>query len=221
MLMDQTRREHYLRARAALPPIPLPTRKTANGEDLDWDEASLWKRVLNYRVAQYLGASTFLETHPGIGVTTALFRHACPTARFLSLEGDLCTVRPPMLIDIDPFGQPWEILHQCSRFIERADVLFVSNGEAQAVHRNLKRAQRYPTQYFGRRMPRWVLREYIPRLEAFTGCHCAFFYAFPTTVRVALARCELPTSLFSDCPQWMWWLSRYAEDMDYANAKIK
>jgi hypothetical protein len=114
------------------------------------------------------------------------------------------------LIDIDPFGSPWDTLETLSKMIKAADVVFVSNGEAYAVRRGLRRGQKYPSRYSGRDLPKWVTREYLPRLERVTTLKVQFFYAFPTTVRAVLSRLQLPPSLWAGCPQWMWWLEKYA-----------
>jgi len=114
------------------------------------------------------------------------------------------------LVDIDPFGAPWRFVDNVRQLIGIRSVIQISNGEAHAVVRNLRRAQQYPTNNFGRGLPRWVTREYLPRLEDLLRMKVQFFYAFPTTVRAVLSGRRLPQRLWSGCPQWMWWLSKYA-----------
>jgi len=193
-----------------LPKLRFPKRVARNGEELATDEAAVWKRVLNYRIARLLKPDRILETHPGLGISSALYKHACPHAEFLQYELNGQLVKTADLIDIDPFGQPWDDLHNCIAFLSKRSVLLISNGEAHAVRRNLKRGQRFPTEYWGRKMPLWVVREYIPRLEEMTGFTARFFYAFPTSVRVVLSRITMPATLWSGCPHWMWWLAKYA-----------
>jgi hypothetical protein len=114
------------------------------------------------------------------------------------------------IIDIDPFGQPWTALSEWLNQLHWNGILFITNGEAHAVRRNLKNAQRYPTTNYGRRMPYWVRFEYLPQLERLTGLKVRFFYAFPTSIRAILSRKKLPASLWDGCPNWMWWLAKYA-----------
>jgi hypothetical protein len=151
-----------------------------------------------------------LETHPGQFVSTEIYRSARPSAHIFG-HLDMITESSLDLIDIDPFGQPWDTITSVLAFIANDTVVLVSNGEAHAVRRNLKRAQRYPTPYSGRDMPRWVTTEYLPRLTELIGLPCRFFYAFPTTVRSVHSRGLLPDVLFNGCPQWMWWLAKYAQ----------
>jgi hypothetical protein len=138
-----------------------------------------------------------------------VYRAASPKATIVSLLSGLGT-KTFALIDIDPFGAPWDTIETLSGIISLADVVFVSNGEAYAVRRGLRRGQKYPSRYSGRDMPKWVTSEYLPRLERVTRLNIEFFYAFPTTVRVVLSRSRLPSALWVGCPQWMWWLERYA-----------
>jgi hypothetical protein len=192
-----------------LPAIDLPS-ADRNGEALDTDEAAVWKRVLNYRLASHLKPRRLIETHPGVGVSTTLYKHASPGTEFIPVS-DAISMRGPSIsmIDIDPFGSPWLSLEEVSCLISRETVIQVSNGEAHAVRRNLKRGQKYPTRYFGCRLPQWVIKEYLPHLENTVGLKVQFFYVFPTTVRVILANRPLPQHLWLGCPRWMWWLSKY------------
>jgi len=193
-----------------LPALTFPS-SSRNGESLDTDEAAVWKRVLNYRLASYLRPNRLLETHPGVGISTILYRHASPKTRLVTLDDALrCRKCLIDFIDIDPFGAPWQSLEEVSCLISRDTVVQISNGEAHSVRRNLKRGQKYPTQYAGRLLPKWVINEYLPQLQSFLGLDVQFFYAFPTTVRAILSKTSLPNYLWRDCPQWMWWLEKYA-----------
>lgn len=193
-----------------LPAIEFPL-GGRNGETFATDEAAVWKRVLNYRLAQQVKPRLILETHPGLGISTVLYRQAYPKAQFIDLsqvQSDFH--RPIELIDIDPFGSPWDMIDRVLPFLNARTVVQISNGEAHAVRRNLRRGQKYPTRYVGRQLPQWVIKEYLPRIERIVGLQVRFFYAFPTTVRVIMSRRTLPTHLWNGCPQWMWWLAKYA-----------
>lgn len=187
----------------------------ANGEGCFHDIAEVWKRILQYRLAMYLpDEEHVLETHAGYGVGRRIMLSANPRAEITSLDdyhqvlnlGGLYG-----LIDIDPFGQPWDVLDVVLPFLKPDGILCITNGEALAVWRNLKKQQRYPTYFFGKQMGRWVVEEYIPRLEAMTGLRCSWFYAYPSSVRVILSRHSLPSTLWHECPRWMWWLQKYNE----------
>ena len=195
----------------ALPNLQFPKIRGRNGEELSTDEAAVWKRVLNFRIATYLKPTGILETHAGPGISTFLYRHAAPDALLM----DHVSCPPPGtttadLIDIDPFGQPWDTVAAYYVAIRSSRVVMVSNGEALAVARNLLRGQRYHTTNCGRRMPIWVVSEYIPRMEALLAMPCRFYYAFPTTVRTIHSRKPFSGNVFRGCPQWMWWLLRYS-----------
>lgn len=184
----------------------LLTLEGKNGDALAHDEAAVWKRVLNFRIARFLQPRCVLETHPGLGISTWLYSKANSESCLLSK--DIGSGEPIDLVDIDPFGQPWDTIQTHLDSIMSSRCTMISNGEAFAVRRNLKRAQRYPTLNFGRRLPRWVIDELIPRLESITDKRCVFFYAFPTTVRVILSNEQFPPSTWAGCPQWMWWLEK-------------
>jgi hypothetical protein len=183
-----------------------------NGEALDTDEAAVWKRVITYRLARYLQPRTVIETHPGLGLSTELYKHAWPKTVFFQPSAAPSS-SVAAIVDVDPFGGPWDSLRETAPFIGDSTIVQVSNGEALAVRRNLRRGQRYPTLYYGRNLPAWVVFEYLPRLEALVGRPVRFFYAFPSTVRAVLSNRPLPQSLWAGCPRWMWWLSRYAIDL--------
>lgn len=198
---------------ACLPNIPMPSVGGRNGEDLATDEAAVWKRVLNYRIAKHIRPKSILETHKGLGVGTRLYQYAYPDVRIFDHETYVPSEDAIEMVDIDPFGQPWDSIEAYSAVLQKCNIALVSNGEAQAVVRNLRRAQRFPTNNFGRKMPVWVVNEYVPRLEDVLSMACCFYYAFPTTVRTIHSRIEMPIRLFRDCPRWMWWLARYSGDV--------
>lgn len=207
--MNLNRKEVLALGLAALPKIDLPIVHGRNGEELATDEAAVWKRVINYRVSQHLQPNIILETHKGPGISTSLYRHACPNTLLVDHYVPPNQLHHVELIDIDPFGQPWDTIAKYQHLLATCQALFVSNGEAYLVVRNLRKAQRYPTNNFGRRMPKWILEEYLPQLEKVLGVPCQFFYAFPTTVRSIHSKYELPSELFTGCPRWMWWLPKY------------
>jgi hypothetical protein len=194
---------------SALPKVEFPSFQGRNGEELATDEAAVWKRVINYRVASYIQPRIVLETHRGYGISSVLYLHASPLATLLDHNVPLSEIPYADIADIDPFGQPWDTISKYRRLLTTCQAVFVSNGEALLVIRNLRKAQRYPTDNFGTRIPHWVVNEYIPRLEATLNMPCRFFYVFPSTVRSIHSQTELPCQLFTDCPQWMWWLSKY------------
>lgn len=191
-----------------LPRLCIKTQGLLNGDALATDEASVWKRVLSYRIAKALQPKTILETHPGAGITSQLFQIAAPRSKLLDYNHGHVPGGVD-LIDVDPFGQPWPFLRGVISRLAGSGVVMVSSGEVQAVVRRLRKAQTFKTNYYGRETPTWIVKEHIPRLEDLCQARAAFFYAFPTSVRVILARTELPTSLWDGCPRWMWWFSKY------------
>jgi hypothetical protein len=204
-------REAFDAAKKVMPRICAPLVRGRNGEELATDEAAVWKRTLNYRIAAHLQPAVILETHPGFAVSTAFYAAAAPRAALLRFGPD-CNLNQIDLIDIDPFGQPWDTIAAHAAQVRRARAVLVSNGEAYAVVRRWGRAQRFPSKYYGREMPRWVVTEYLPRLEKTLGMPCRFFYVFPTTVRSIHSPLRLPRALFAGCPQWMRWLKSCAPD---------
>lgn len=209
MQMNKQRLEDLRTGLANLPNLDFPKVSGRNGEELATDEAAVWKRVLNYRVTRFLQPRTILETHKGLRISTHIYRKTCPEAILLDhtcLPNSLPNID---YIDIDPFGQPWDTIKKYSELIKNSQVTAISNGEAYGVTRNLTKAQKYPTKFYGKMLPKWVTLEYIPLLESITGLKCQFFYAFPTTVRAILSAVRIPEDVFADCPQWMWWLKSY------------
>lgn len=196
-----------------------------NGETLQYDEAEVWKRVLNYRIANELQPRIIFETHGGKGLSTELYRIASPMSTILSSdswESDLKYVPDAKvdLIDIDPFGQPYSCIETVRKEsvlskLKKGGVLMVSNGEMMGVARHLKNTQHIKTDYYGRNSWKWVVEQYLPYMEEITGLKVQFFYAFPTTVRVILSNKSLPVTLFKGCKQWMWWLEKYAGGSEY------
>lgn len=186
-----------------------------NGETLAaYDEAEVWKRVLNYRLARFLRPYRIVETHGGLGVSTALYQLACD-AEIVScthFQSELSSVDRADFIDIDPFGQPYEALELTVKKIDRSKpaILLVSNGEMVSVVRRLKNTQYLKTDYYGKTAHRWVEEQYLPFLEEKTGLNVQFYYIFPTTVRAVLANFKVPESVFSGCKKYMWWIEKYA-----------
>jgi hypothetical protein len=78
--VNTSRKQLLQRGLDSLPRIDYPQFAGRNGEELATDEASVWKRVINYRVARYLRPNTILETHKGFGISTAIFKYIRPTA---------------------------------------------------------------------------------------------------------------------------------------------
>lgn len=210
--LSPERLQVWQRGMNALPDIKFPSGCMKNGEALDTDEAAVWKRVLNYRVAQFLRPNSILETHPGFRVSTQLYRTAAKNARILTLNEPIHVPDQVDLVDIDPFGQPWDAIDQVRTRLSKRGVVMVTSGEVQAVVRRLARAQRFKTHLYGRQTPRWVTEEYLPLLENKFTAKTAFFYAFPTSVRVILSRRKLPSRLWAGCPQWMWWFNSAAKE---------
>jgi hypothetical protein len=181
--------------------------ETKNGEGLFHDEAEIQKRILSYRLAQYLKPAVIIESHPGLGVGSFLYRHATPKAAVLTIEqfSQMNTRQRGAFIDIDPFGSPWKTLEIYTKLLRAAAVVQVTNGEIYSVVRNWKRAQRRPTLNYGTRTPKWVVDEYIPAVEQFLGKKCQFFYAFPTSIRLIMSNIRLPSYIWSDCIKWLSW----------------
>ena len=210
--MNTERHADMERGLAELPVLSGMNQPGRNGEELATDEAAVWKRVLNYRLARWLKPGRILETHAGLSISTVLYQHASPASETVSLaKGQTMPEDGAFdLIDVDPFGAPWKTLTRVRGLLAHDGVMMVSNGEALAVWRNLRRQQAFPTEFYGKRMPRWVRDEYLERVSDAAGVPVRWFYAFPTTIRVVLSNRDLPDWLWDRCPQWMWWLRRYA-----------
>ena len=70
-------------AELALRELPLkgmPIRRSKNGEGIFHDEAEIQKRIISFRIAKKIKPKTILESHPGIGVGSALYMRAAPRA---------------------------------------------------------------------------------------------------------------------------------------------
>ena len=187
------------------------------GEGLAFDEAELYKRLLQYRISKYLkdknGSCNVLESHAGKSVGTSIYLHnECDFVSCRKYERDIPILSDNSydLIDIDPFGQPYEALELALPKLKDGGVLMVTNGEMMSVTRHMTKAQHLKTEYFGKTACRWVKEEYIPYMKDLTGLDCQFFYAFPTTVRIVLSNTFLPNKLFDGCPNWLWWFKKYA-----------
>src|SRR5947207_1211972 len=112
-------RQAFDAVREVMPKVRAPFTRGRNGEELATDEAALWKRTLNYRIAAYLQPARILETHPGLAVSSAFYRAAAPEAALTRVGSDR---NPPDadLIDIDPFGQPWDTIVTYARQVKHA-----------------------------------------------------------------------------------------------------
>lgn len=193
-----------------LPDLRLLKLKGKNGEELATDEAAVWKRVIQYNIAKAVKPTTIFETHPGLGISKHYYKKGHQAVKFFDQTINNDMIGKIEILDIDPFGQPWEFIKEFLPYLNRRfGVLLVSNGETYAVRRNLKSGQKFPTKYFGKKIPLWVTKEYIPRLEKLTKLRMKFFYVFPTTTRVILSNRKLPEWIWEGCPNWMWWLSKY------------
>lgn len=203
--MNDLRAFHCAVAMTELSDIQFPSIKGRNGEELATDEASLWKRVINRRVTRFMQPASILETHPGLGISTLIYKDGAPDAQYLSYGNGASKAE---LIDIDPFGQPWDDLEKVQKQIDpEKTCLLVTSGEIYCVIRKFHKSLRHATKVYGSQAPSWVVKEYIPNLTSMTGLNCQFFYAFPTSVRCVLCNKYLPKRLWKGCPQWMWWLS--------------
>jgi hypothetical protein len=194
-------------AMAELPSRVLRTPEGRNGEGIFHDEAEIQKRIISYRLSRYLQPNQIIESHPGLGLGSRIYREASPT----SIHGTINATIPVspskqiILVDIDPFGSPWSTLNRHAGLVQTAQVVQITSGEIYAVVRNWKRAQRIPTMNFGKLAPKWVEEEYIPNLERFLGKKCRYFYAFPTSVRVVLSNSRLPSCIWAGCLRWLSW----------------
>jgi hypothetical protein len=202
-------------AQLALTELPigqLSIGRQKNGEGIFHDEAEIQKRVISYRIAKQLQPETILESHSGIGVGSALYMRAAPKAKIKSLAETADTEFNGSLVDIDPFGQPWDVLLCYKNALRRASVIQVTSGEIYSVVRNWKRTFRFATRRVGRRAPEWVTAELVPRVEEITAMKCQFFYAFPTSARLILSSQRLPKSMWKGCGKWLWWFSKHGGD---------
>lgn len=204
-IWDIRKSEEHIRQGVEALPFVLPT-YSLNDDSLAKDEAKVWKRVLQYRVAKYLQPRTILETHIGKGVGTQYLLHGASQADYFcpkrwqdykQFEGKRFD-----LIDVDPYGQSYDIVDAYLPMLSDGGVLMVTNGEATSVWRNLPSA-RYKSRYCGNDLPLWALREYVPRLEDQTGLKVWFWYLFPSVIRTFSSNTPLPDDLFANCPRLM------------------
>src|SRR5947199_4513129 len=103
-ILSAERAKERERALKLLPKVHLPLVPGKNGEELATDEAAVWKRVLNFRVARYLKPRSVFESNPGLGISTRIYTFANRDVVSLSAE-DVDKLPIVDLIDIDPFGQ--------------------------------------------------------------------------------------------------------------------
>jgi hypothetical protein len=201
-----------------LPELPEFYQEGRPGEELATDEAAVWKRVLDFRVCKYLKPKRIIETHGGLGIGTAIFRSIDPETEIISCTNfkiDTVSLTGKFdLVDVDPFGAPWKALECVKNLYDQDSVVMVTNGEAFAVSRGLRKSQMYPSELKGKQLPQWVVHHYIPILEEITKLNMVFFYCFPTSVRVILSgNKEFPLALFKDCPKFMSWTKKYSSDI--------
>jgi hypothetical protein len=193
-----------------LPVQHLRTKNLRNGEGVFHDEAEIQKRLINFRLAKRFKPRLVVESHPGLGIGSRLYRLASPSVSVKQISDFISAEEwRNAIVDIDPFGRPWETLERYKSSIRLSSVVMVTSGEIHSVVRNLKRTFYFPTERVGKDSPQWVVRELIPRVEDLTNMPCRFFYAFPTSVRLILSRRKLPLGLWKGCQQWLWWFSRY------------
>jgi hypothetical protein len=189
-----------------LPCQVLRTPEGRNGEGIFHDEAEIQKRIISYRLARCLQPHEIIESHPGLGLGSRIYTEASPTSIQTTINPTIpISPRKQILVDIDPFGSPWSTLDRHAGMIRAAQVVQITSGEIYAVVRNWKRAQRAPTENFGKLAPKWVEEEYIPNLERFLGMKCRYFYAFPTSVRVVMSNDRLPSYIWAGCLKWLSW----------------
>lgn len=186
-------------------PFVLPTH-SYNDDTLFGDEAKVWKRVIQYRVSSYFKPKSILETHVGRGVGTAYLmngninaQHFAPKkwqdyGQYTGMKFDL--------IDIDPYGQAYDIIDAYLPLLNNDAVLMITNGEAMNIWRHQPTAK-YKSKYSGNDLPKWAIEEYIPRIEDMAGLRVIYWYLFPTIIRTVSTNMEYSTELFEDCPQLM------------------
>lgn len=188
------------------------TKEGEPGEELLVDEASVWKRILDYRIIKYLKPQNILETHAGLGVASELYSIASPDSNIVSckhFETDIPKDTVFDYIDIDPYGQPYTAIDYSLPQSNNDTVWSITNGEILQVSRNL-RGVKLKSQYKGKDSYKWVEEIYIPYMEKTLNSTCRFYYIFPTSVRAIFSNGELPKELFNKCPVYMSYISKYA-----------
>jgi hypothetical protein len=87
--IPKTRISDYSRLlRIALEELPnqiFHASKGRNGEGIFHDEAEIQKRIISYRLAKYLQPYQIIESHPGLGIGSLIYRNAAP--RSIQLPG--------------------------------------------------------------------------------------------------------------------------------------
>lgn len=186
-----------------------------NGEIFDADEAGVWKRVLDYRLAKFLKPKYVLETHSGKFLASKLYELASPESTLISMTHyqdlpDKIDDGVVDFVDVDPYGLPYDALKYVMPKLADKFVISITNGEIVQVTRKLKGVY-LKSNYSGKDSWKWVENIYIPYLEKLLNADAAYFYIFPTSVRVILSKgIELPSELFEGCEKYMWWIKKYA-----------
>lgn len=181
-------------------------------EQLAVDEAAIWKRIINYRLVTSYHFQSILETHGGEGLSTYIYKQYSKANRIVSCsdyEKDIANLDFGIfdLIDIDPFGQPWDAIELIKKLYDiNNSIVMVTNGEAMLVSRKLLNSLRYRTEYWGKDVTKWCIEEYIPLVENILGMKCQFYYIYPSSARLILANKEIEKFIFEGCPQYMWWV---------------
>ena len=125
--MTVARSQELARALSLLPALNWPNHAGRNGEELATDEASVWKRVLNFRIASHLCAQRVFESHPGLGISSSLYRFANQAVQIYGpqlCQEDSCDID---LIDFDPFGQPWDCIEKYRKVAIKRGGLLLSD----------------------------------------------------------------------------------------------
>jgi N2,N2-dimethylguanosine tRNA methyltransferase len=115
------------------------------------------------------------------------------------------------LVDLDPFGTCYELLPLVRRIVPKG-IICITSGEIFQVYRGLNRRPDRPlaTEFRGRNVARWVVRELLPELVGACGdARLVHFYAYPTSVRAILAVGDfrICKDLFKMRPRFLSWLS--------------
>lgn len=216
--MNAERRKFYNYGLSQLPKEFIKKFETItgkNGETLFYDEAEVWKRVLNYRISNYIKDAFILETHAGKGLSTYLYQYFSDSKKIISCQNWEIEINKFQkhsfdIIDIDPFGHPYKCIEKTIGLLKDDGILMISNSDILSVVRNLQNTLFLKSDYIGIRTPKWVKEVCIPYIESITNLECQFFYAFPTTLRLIMCKNKLPETIFSGCEKWMWWLKKYA-----------
>jgi hypothetical protein len=183
-----------------------------NGEGLFTDEAEVFKRVLQIRIAEYIKPKSVIETHAGKGIGTYIYKNNGHCNNIFSCHSNFekelldCQITGE-LIDVDPYGFCYNALEKTRMFWQEDSILTVSSGEIMSIVRGLKNDV-LKTKYKGREFIKWI-PDYVMHIESLTKMKCVFYYAFPSTIRLFLTNRLLPKDIFYDIPSLMWWLKKY------------